>query len=215
MKKSFFVILSILGAIVLVQAAGVRPALAARRGKRNETDSAKQGETGQAEERRRLHLTIMKVLLEDVDEPQSRVSLGITHKANPKVISRYVEKKHQTGVYMRTQFNVLICESSPCEQVWSAGFVYTDEMGKSDTFGLTWKQTVFDGITPKGTFKREVLYCLNGQCENLEDSNTSDASPVVAELGRYQLTWARHSLVIRRSDIVKEIMNAGGSVEAY
>ena len=150
-----------------------------------------------------MHRSVFEVLFEDVDEPQSRISLGISHKADPKMISRYAEKKKQTGTYLRTQFNVLVCEEGPCEQQWSAAFVYTDEMGKSDTFGLTWKQIVFTAITPSGTIKRELNFCLNGKCEQLEDPKGDNApgTPQDANIGRYHLTWSKASLLITRSDL--------------
>jgi outer membrane biosynthesis protein TonB len=163
------------------------------------------------EERRQMHLNMIKIFFEDIDSQEVRVS----HKANPKVISKFAEKKHQAGTYYRTKKNVLLCDAGPCEQQWSASFAYTDDTGKADTLGLTWKQTVFNGITPTGTSKRELLYCLNGVCNTLEDTSASDNAPVTAEAGRYHFTWSKSSLIIRRSDIMKEIIDSGGSVEAY
>ena len=160
------------------------------------------------EERRELHLAFMKVFFEDVDSQDVRIS----HKANPKVISKFSDKKSQTGTYYRTKKNILLCDVGPCEHLWSASFTYTDETGKSDSFGLNWKQTVFNGITPTGTSKRELLVCLNGTCKTLEDAA---AAPQAAELGRYHITWSKSSLVIRRSDIMKEVVDSGGAVEAY
>ncbi len=175
-----------------------------------------------AQERSELHRSIFTAFFKDVDEPQSRISLGISHKADPKVISRYTEKKEQTGTYSRTQYNVLLCEAGPCEQRWSASFVYTDETGKRDDFVLTWQQTVFEGITPKGTSMRELFYCLNGDCKSLENAANAEArcveltpdnhcksyestadfdAPQTATMGRYLVTWRRSSLVITRSDI--------------
>ena len=164
-----------------------------------------------AEERRELHLNMIKIFFEDIDSQEVRVS----HKANPKVISKFAEKKRQAGSYYRTKKNILLCDAGPCEQQWSASFAYTDDTGKTDTIGLTWKQTVFNGITPTGTSKRELLYCLNGVCKTIEDTSVSDNASVAAEAGRYHLTWSKASLVIRRSDIMKEIVDSGGSVEAY
>lgn len=161
-----------------------------------------------AEERRELHLAFMKVFFEDVDSQDVRIS----HKANPKVISKFSDKKSQTGTYYRTKKNILLCDAGTCEQLWSATFNYTDETGKSDSFGLNWKQTVFNGITPTGTSKRELLVCLNGSCKALEDAA---GSPQAVELGRYHITWSKSSLVIRRSDIMKEVVESGGAVEAY
>ncbi len=162
------------------------------------------------EERRELHLNMIKVYFEDIDTPDVRIS----HKANPKVISKFAEKKNQAGKYYRTKKNVLLCEAGPCEQQWSSSFVYTDDAGKSDTISLTWKQTVFNGITPEGTNKRDLLYCLNGACKTLEDTAVNE-TPLESAAGRYHLTWSKASLIIRRSDIMKEVLDSGGSLEAY
>jgi hypothetical protein len=179
MKKFIFLILP-MAALVIPAAAGIH-----------------------AQERPAAHRSVFEAFFEDVNEPQSRISLGIRHKADPKVISRYTEKKKQTGTYVRTQFNVLVCEEGPCEQQWSAAFVYTDEVGKSDTFGLTWKQIVFSGITPSGTIKRELNFCLNGKCETLEDpkADTAPGRPQDASFGRYHIRWSTSSLVITRLDV--------------
>ncbi|MGE5173122.1 MAG: PEGA domain-containing protein [Betaproteobacteria bacterium] len=162
------------------------------------------------EERRELYLNIVKIFFEDMDAQEVHIS----HKTNPKVISKYTEKKHQAGTYYRTKQNVMLCDAGPCEEQWSSSFVYTDETGKSDTFSFTWKKTVFNGITPAGTSKRELLYCLNGACKTLEDTAAADTR-LDTDAGRYHFTWSKTSLVIRRSDIMKEIVDAGGLVEAY
>ncbi len=185
-------------------------------------------------ERSKPYLNVMQVSFEDVDSPESRISLGIGHKDDPRVISRYAETKSQKGAYSRSQFNVLVCEAGPCEQVWTAAFIYTDEAGKQDAFGLTWKQTVFDGITPTGTSKRGLQCCMNGECRTLEiagdpggrctqlthdnhckslESAADDDKPQIATLGRYQILWSRSSLVIRRADIMQKIVNSGGTIE--
>jgi outer membrane biosynthesis protein TonB len=178
--------------------------------KKPAVEAKKEEKKSPVEERRGLHLNIIKVFFEDIDAPEARVS----HKANPKVIVKLTEKKAQTGTYYRTKQNVLLCEKGPCEQQWSASFTYTDETGKNDSFGLTWKQTVFNGITPSGTSKRWLLACLNGACETLEDTAPSDTA-LSRDLGRYHLTWSKSSLIIRRSDIMNEVINSGGTVEAY
>jgi hypothetical protein len=162
------------------------------------------------EERRELHLNIIKVFFEDIDSPDVRVS----HKINQKVITKFTEKRNKTGTYYRTKKDILLCDAGPCEQQWSASYQYTDEKGASDSFGLTWKQIVFNGITPTGTSKRELIYCLNNNCKTLEDSTAADKS-LSGAAGRYQITWSKSLLVIRRSDIVKEITDSGGVVEAY
>ncbi len=162
------------------------------------------------EERRELYLNIIKVFFEDLDSQNVRVS----QKINQKVIGKFTEKKNKTGAYYRTKKNILLCDAGPCEEQWSASFQYDDEKGASDSFGLTWKQTVFNGITPAGTSKRELLVCLNSHCKTLEDATSAD-SPVSGSLGRYRVVWSKSLLVIRRSDIMKEIADSGGLVEAY
>jgi hypothetical protein len=179
MRKFTFIIL-LMTALILFAAAGIH-----------------------AQGRSAPHRIVFETFFEDVDEPQSRISLGISHKADPKVISRYTEKKNQTGTYVQTQFNVLVCENGPCEQQWSAAFVYTDEIGKSDIFGLIWKQIVFSGITPSGTSKRELNFCVNGKCEKLDDPKGDNApgTPQEVNIGRYHIRWSAVSLGITRLDI--------------
>jgi hypothetical protein len=162
------------------------------------------------EERRELHLNIIKVFFEDLDSPDVRFS----HKVNPKVISKFTEKKTKSGSYYRTKKNILLCEAGPCEQQWSASFQYTDDKAAADAFSLTWKQTVFNGITPTGTSSRELLYCLNNECKKLEDATAAD-TVLSGALGRYRVAWSKTSLIIRRADIMKEITDSGGVLEAY
>ena len=178
--------------------------------KKPAVEAKKEEKKSPVEERRELHLNIIKVFFEDIDAPEARIS----HKVNPKAIVKFTDKKDQSGTYFRTKKNVLLCEKGPCEQQWSASFTYTDETGKNDSFGLTWKQTVFNGITPSGTSKRWLLACVNGACETLEDTAPSETA-MSRDLGRYHLTWTKSSLIIRRSDIMKEVINSGGTVEAY
>jgi outer membrane biosynthesis protein TonB len=173
-------------------------------------ETKKEEKKSPAEERRGLHLNIIKVFFEDLAAPEARIS----PKVNPKVIVKLTEKKDQTGTYYRTKQNVVLCEKGPCEQQWTASFSYIDETGKSDSFGLTWKQTVFNGITPSGTSKRWLLACVNGACETLEDTSPSETA-LSRDVGRYRLTWSKSSLIIRRSDIMKEVIDSGGKVEAY
>ncbi len=162
------------------------------------------------EERRDLHLNMIKIYFEDLDSQDVRIN----HKTNPKVISKFAEKKNLAGKYYRTKKNVLLCDAGPCEQQWSSSFVYTDDTGKSDTISLTWKQIVFNGMTPEGTNKRELLYCLNGTCKTLEDTAVNE-TPLEAAAGRYYFRWSKASIIVRRSDIMKEIVDSGGSLESY
>jgi hypothetical protein len=61
---------------------------------------------------------------------------------------------------------------------------------------------------------RCLLACVNGAWETLEDTAPSETA-MSRDLGRYHLTWTKSSLIIRRSDIMKEVINSGGTVEAY
>jgi len=173
-------------------------------------EAKKEEKKNTAEERRELHLNIIKVFFENSDAQ----AVSISHKINPKVISKFTEKKSKTGTYYQTKQGLLLCDAGPCEQQWSSSFQYTDEKGVSDSFVLTWKQTVFNGITPSGTSKWELLYCLNNACKTIVDTGTSDTLQS-ADVGRYRIAWSKTSLVVRRLDIMKEVTDSGGVVEAY
>ena len=162
------------------------------------------------EERRKLYLTVMKLDFNITDSQ----SIQLGHAANQKLISKYTETKNRTGKYYRTKQGVLLCDAGPCELDWSASFIYTDESGKADALLLKWKETVFNGITPTGTSKRDLECCLNGQCWKMEDTSAADAEQEF-EIGRYRLGWAKKTIVIRRSDIMKEILDAGRSLADY
>jgi hypothetical protein len=78
---------------------------------------AKKEERKSLEEERRLqHLNIIKVFFEDSRTPEGRIS----HKINPAVISKYLDKREQAGTYYRTKQNMLLCDAGPCQQQWSA-----------------------------------------------------------------------------------------------
>jgi hypothetical protein len=76
MRKFTFLILPIVALLILTEAAGIRP-----------------------QDRLELHRSIFTVFFEDVAEPQSRIRLGIRHKADLKVISRYAEKKSDRHIF--------------------------------------------------------------------------------------------------------------------
>ncbi len=193
--------------------AGTQGAMIAQAGRNDNENGVK--------DRRVPDKNIITVFFEDIDAPESRISLGISHQLGLKAVGNYAETKKQKGTYSRNQFNVLLCENQPCEQLWFASFVYTDENRKSDKFSLSWKQTVFAGMTPSGTVKRELLFCVNNNCKNLEDTSDSgrcvqltpdnhckslEASaaadaPLTTMTGRYQLTWRKAALVVRRTDV--------------
>ena len=156
-----------------------------------------------------LHLNIIKVYPES-DVPE----IHVTSKVNPQVITKYSETKDQSGKYYRTKQGMLLCEAGPCQKTWSSTFVYTDETGKSDAFLVRWREITFNGMTPSGTSKRELEVCLNGACQKREDNSASDT---VRELNidRYSLGWTKSLIVIRRADVMKQILEAGGDVANY
>ncbi len=160
------------------------------------------------EERRKKQLTVMKI-----DYEFNEQKMQIAHAAC-SMVSKYLEKKDRAGKYYRTKQGVLLCDAGPCDLTWSASFLYTDETGKPDAVLCNWKETVFNGITPAGTSRRELECCLNGQCRKLQDTSVTDVKNE-SELGRFSLNWSKTSLVIRRSDIMKEIVDAGRSLADY
>jgi hypothetical protein len=161
------------------------------------------------EERRRAHLNVMRLDYEVSAAPDVRVE----HTAPPAVVKCTV-KKDKAGKYYRTKQGVLLCDTGPCELTWIASFIYTDETGRTDALLLNWKEVVFNGITPKGTSRRELECCLNGQCRKMEDNTATDTTQEY-ELGRYQLSWTKTSVLVRRADILQEITAAGRSLSDY
>ncbi len=165
----------------------------------------KKAETKDAKEAfRDLHLSIIKIY------PETEVpALRVTSKVNPRVITKYAETKDQSGKYYRTKQGMLLCEAGPCQKTWASTFVYTDESGKSDAFLVRWREIIFNGITPTGTSKRELEVCLNGACQKREDNSISDTVHELT-LDRYSLEWTKSLIVIRRADVMKELLEAGG-----
>ena len=165
--------------------------------------------TNQKEAFHELHLNIIKIY------PETEVpELHVTSKVNPRVITKYTETKDQSGKYYRTKQGMLLCEAGPCKKEWSATFVYTDEAGKSDAFLVRWREIVFNGITPTGTSKRELEVCLNGACQKREDDSATDTTREMA-MDRYSVGWTKSLIVIRRADVMKEVLQAGGDVANY
>jgi len=156
-----------------------------------------------------LHLNIIKVYPE-TDVPE----LHVTSKVNPQVITKYVEKKDQSGKYYRTKQGMLLCEAGLCKKEWSATFVYTDEAGKADAFLVRWREITFNGMTPAGTSKRELEVCLNGACQKREDNSAADTVSEMT-MDRYSLGWTKSLIVIRRADLLKQLLEAGGDVANY
>lgn len=162
------------------------------------------------EERRRNHLNVMRFDFEVNDSQE----IKIEHAASQNIISKFNVRKNKSGKFYRTKQGVLLCDVGPCELVWTASFIYTDEGNKADALLLNWRETVFNGITPSGTSKRELECCLNGQCWKMQDTNATDTTQE-SEIDRYRLSLNRTSLVIRRSDIMKEVLEAGRSLNDY
>ncbi len=162
------------------------------------------------EERRKLHLTTMRIFFEIKPSQELRID----HKANQTVIGKYKESTMLTGRYYRTKQNVLLCDAGPCETGWTVSFLYSDEAGKNDAFLVSWKEIVFNGITPAGTSKRVLEWCLDGICNKVEDTSSTETEQV-QDMGRYRLTWTKASVIIRRTDIMNEIAAAGKSLSDY
>jgi len=156
-----------------------------------------------------LHLNIIKIYPES-DVPE----LHVTSKVNPQVITKYVEKKDHSGKYYRTKQGMLLCEAGPCQKEWSSTFLYTDEAGKTDAFLVRWREITFNGMTPTGTSKRELEVCLNGACQKREDTSAADSAHELT-IDRYSLGWTKSLIVIRRGDVMKAILEAGGDVANY
>ncbi len=166
-------------------------------------------QTSPQEERRRTHLNVMRIDY----EVTAAQDLKVDHAA-PPVITKYKFKKDKAGKYYRTKQGIVLCDAGPCELTWSASFIYTDETGKADALLLNWKEIVFNGITPAGTSKQELECCLNGKCRKMEDNTATDTTQDY-EVGRYQLSWTKTSVLVRRADIMQEITAAGRSLADY
>ena len=162
------------------------------------------------EDRRKTHLNVMKIKYTVNDSQDVKVD----HAGDQRVIGKYNVKKNTSGKYYRTKQGILLCEAGPCEIFWSMTFNYTDETGKADALLLNWKETVFNGITPAGTSRQDLECCLNGQCWKMQEKPGSDDVQEF-ELGRYRLRWTKSSIIFRRSDIMKEVLDAGRSLDDY
>jgi hypothetical protein len=162
------------------------------------------------EERRKTHFNVIRLDYRITDAQDIKVE----QDGNKAVISKYDVNKNKTGKYYRTKQGVLLCDAGPCELTWTVSFIYTDETNKADALLLKWKETIFNGITPTGTSRQDLECCLNGQCWRMQDNNTTDTTQEF-EIGRYRLAWNKTSVLIRRSDIMKEILEAGRSLDDY
>lgn len=162
------------------------------------------------EERRKSHLNVMKIKYGVTGAQEVKFD----HAGDQHVISKFSVKKNTTGKYYRTKQDVLLCDAGPCEITWSSTFIYTDETGNTDALLMNWKQTVFNGITPAGTSRQDLECCLNGQCWKMQENPKSDEAQEF-DIGRFRLVWNTSSIVLRRSDIMQEVINAGRSLNDY
>jgi hypothetical protein len=162
------------------------------------------------EERRGTYLNIIRVDIDDAGPTDIKV--GLT--ANPKAVSNLTDSKSTTGKLYRNKQHILLCEEGSCERDWMGRFFLTDEAGRRDAFLLKWRETVFTGVTPAGTSKKELDWCLNGECKRLTFSPARD-TVVQSAMERYVLSWGKKAFTIRRADIMKEIVAAGGTVPEY
>ncbi len=180
------------------------------RRKRQQAEEKKEDPQKNAvEDRRSLHLNIIKISFEDKGANQMTVG----YETNKKTVSRVFEKKNVTGKLARNKSGMLMCGQGPCVQDWSASFTYSDETGKSDSFVVIWKNTYFEYITPFGLSKSEVDWCLNGICDRQEERANLKTQEMFKE--RFTLTWSKSGLVIRRTDIMKEIIDSGARLSDY
>lgn len=177
--------------------------------KKTAAEAKKSEQKNPVEELRRTHFNLMRLDYEVTNAP----AVKIEHAANHNIISKYNSRKGTSGKYYRTKQGVLLCDTGPCELTWTASFIYTDETNNTDALLLKWKETVFNGITPSGTSRQDLECCLNGQCSKMEKNSKIDTQEF--DVGRYNVNWTGASVLIRRSDIMKEILDTGRSLADY
>ena len=161
------------------------------------------------EERMDLHANILRA---DFAESPSSFDVTVTPKINQKIITNFSDSKSSTGKLMRTKQGMVLCETGSCLRDWTGRFFYIDELGKRDAFLIRWKETVFTGVTPHGTSKVVMDVCLNGDCKSFDLNGEASSQNTI---DRYVLSWTKKAFIIRRSDIVKEITDAGGTVPDF
>jgi nucleoid-associated protein YgaU len=170
---------------------------------------AKRAAKSAEEERRELHLNIIRVDFEDTGV----YDLKVTSKINTKVITNFNDGKSIGGKLIRKQ-NYLLCEAAPCYRDWTGRFFYIDEAGKRDAFLIRHKENVFTGVTPQGTSKLDMDVCLNGDCKRVAFP-AEGAGAVQSRIDRYVLSWSKNAFTIRRADIMKEITDSGGKIPEF
>ena len=157
-----------------------------------------------------MYLSLIRVNVEEAGAADMKVS----PKINTKTVTNFNDSKNVTGKIYRSKQNFLLCETAPCNRDWNGRFFYTDESGKRDAFLIRWKESVFTGVTPQGTSKLEMDLCLNGDCKRLVYPSDGSA-PAPSTIDRYVLSWTKTVFIIRRSDLLKEITDAGGKVPEF
>jgi len=162
------------------------------------------------ENRRRAHLNVIKLAIDRSKPPEIR----ITQRPIQASTSKYAFDRNIAGKYYITKQGVLLCEEGPCNIEWTVKFIYTDESGKSDAFLITSRETVFAGMGPTGTSRHKMDWCINGDCNALKELQ-ADELRKEAYHERYALFLAKNALIIRRSDLMKEVLDAGRKLADY
>ena len=164
------------------------------------------------EEQRDLYVNIIRADFEEAGGASFEVK--VTPKLNSKIVTNFTDSKNAAGKFFRNKQNTLLCQEGGCYRDWTGRFFYVDDTGKRDAFLIRWKENVFTGVTPSGTSKREMDLCLNGDCKRIPFTAEGDAA-VQGNLDRYVLTWTKSAFIVRRADLVKEIIEAGGKVPDF
>ena len=214
---ALFVLIALAGGCFLVspqpedgQEADAQAGAAAPRAEAGTVSSAEEEKRSPEEDRRRTHLNVIRLSVDVRPEPRIR----ITVKKHPSTISKYSEEREISGGYYLTKQGVLLCEAGPCTFRWAVKFTYTDEAGRADAFLLQCSATVYGGMTPSGTGKSKLDWCINGDCEHFRDLCLSDVKTQLAR-GRYGMSLAGPSLIVRRNDISSEIVDGGRKLTDY
>lgn len=160
------------------------------------------------DDRRDQYLTLIRV-----DFADEGTAVKITSRVNQRSTSNFTESDSTTGKLFRSKQNYVLCEGGDCFRDWTGRFFYTDDRGKRDAFLIRWRETIFTGITPQGTSKKELDLCLNGDCKRL--TYTPEGGAMQSSTDRYTVVWGKNSFVVRRTDLLKEITDAGGRVPEF
>ncbi|MDH4163156.1 MAG: hypothetical protein OEW15_10775 [Nitrospirota bacterium] len=163
-----------------------------------------------ADERRDQYLTLIRV---DFNESGS-TDVKIVARANAKSTTNFTDNQSTSGKLVRSKQNYTLCDGAECFRDWTGRFFYIDDTGKRDAFLIRWRETIFSGITPQGTSKKDMDLCLNGDCKQITYSPEGSGT-IQTPIDRYVLIWAKGNFTIRRADLLKEITDAGGKVPEF